>query len=120
MAQWEHLSRVSEGYRSGSGGVEGVEEIDEQRNGTESVIAVSGDEETHPRGEESPEHLWEGEYQEVAPPEGVDCPDGWPSENKVDDTKAEGCKEGIDVARTSFREDGGGVEGDDIDCVLRD
>jgi len=120
MAQREHLSRVREGYRPGSGGVEGVEEVDEQRDGTESVVTVSRDEETHSSSEESPKHLRECEYQEISPPEGVDCPDSWPSEDEVDDTKAEGSKEGANVARTSFRKDGGGVEGDDIDWVLRD
>lgn len=118
MAQREYFCRVGEWYRTSARGVEGIEEVDEKRYGTQSVAAIARDEEAHSSSEEGPKHLRECENQEIPPAESVDCPDSWPSEDKVDDTKAEGSKECADIARTCFGEDGGGVEGDDVDWII--
>jgi len=40
--------------------------------------------------EEGPEHVWEGEEQESAAAEGVDCPDGGPGEGEIYDSETEG------------------------------
>ena len=42
----------------------------------------------------------------------TDC---WPSEDEVDKTETEGAQEGCEMIGTRVDEDGGGVEGHDID-----
>lgn len=40
----------------------------------------AGDPEAEAGGEESPGHIGEGEEEEAAAAEGIDCPDGWKGE----------------------------------------
>lgn len=48
------------------------------------------DDEAEAGGEERPCHLREGEEEQRAAAVGVDCPDGGPGEDEVDEPEAEG------------------------------
>jgi hypothetical protein len=41
----------------------------------------------------------------------------WPGEDEVHETEAEGGDEGVALAGSGVAEDGGGVEGDDVDSA---
>ena len=76
-----------------------------------------GDDEAETGGQEGPGHVGEGEEEQSAAAPGVDRPDGGPGEDEVDETEAEGGEEGVQVGGSSLGEDGGGVEGDDVDTA---
>ena len=50
-------------------------------------LARVRNEERHPGGQQSPSHLRESEEKERTPPECIDCPDGGPSKEEVDETE---------------------------------
>ena len=78
MTQRKHLSRVRKRHRSFTRRVEGVEEVDEQRDEPEVGAAALGDPEAEACRHQGPAHVGEGEEEEGAAAEGVDCPDGGP------------------------------------------
>lgn len=78
-------------------------------------FAAGWNEETHAGGQKRPEHLGKGEEEETTAPEGVNCPHSGPGEDEVDKTEAPGCKKRGYVAGACLLEDGGRIEGNDID-----
>ena len=116
MRQGEDFGRVGEWYRTFPRGIEGGEEEDEQcdEGGAGGAHVHEGAE---AGGEERPHHLREGEEEEGATTEGVDGPEGGEREEPVDETEAEGRKQGLELRRAGFFKDGGAVEGDDVDAA---
>lgn len=51
--------------------------------------------ETETSCEQRPCHLWESEQQQASTSESIDGPNGGPSEDKVNETEAEGGDEGL-------------------------
>ena len=120
VGQGKDLGGVGEGDRALTGGVEGAEEEDEQAHeaGTDAAgLRGVGDERAESRGEKGPEHLREGEEQEGATTESVDGPEGREGEEPVDHAETKGTDHGDEVAHAGLGEDGGGVEGDDVDAA---
>lgn len=115
MREREDLGGVCERHRPFSRGIEGVEQEDEESYQTEMRFAAGWYVETHAGGQKRPEHLRKGKDEETTAPEGVDCPHGGPGEDKVNKTEAPCCKKGGYVAGASLLEDGGRIEGNDID-----
>jgi hypothetical protein len=68
-------------------------------------------------GEQRPTHIRECEEEECATSESVDGPDGWPGKDEVDKTESPGCEKGTSDGKPGLTEDGGGIEGDNIDCL---
>lgn len=116
MREGKDFGGVGEGHWSFAGRVECVKDVDEKCHQSKMGSAALWDEVYHPRSEERPSHIGEGEEKEAATPEGVNCPNCWPCEYEIYETKAEGCKKGVEVVSSSIDEDGGGIECDNIDC----
>ena len=116
MGERKDLSGIGEGNRALAGGVKGAEQVDEEGDKTEMRRALFGDVVRHAGGEQRPEHIWEREEQEAAATKGIDGPDGGPGEHKVDKTETEGCNQCLLLPEATLTEDGGGVEGDDVNC----
>ena len=93
VGEREDLCAVGEGHGTLAWGVEGCEEEDEECDEAEMGVVFLRDDEAEAGGEESPCHLWEGEEEECAAAVGVDCPDGGPGEDEVDEAEAEGGEE---------------------------
>ncbi len=66
-------------------------------------------------GEQGPAHVRESEEEEVAAAEGIDRPDGGPSEGEVDEAETPGREKGLGGAGTSVFEDCTAVEGNNVD-----
>ena len=113
----EHFRRVGEGHGALARRVEGCEEEDEKGDQAEVRAVVLRDEEAEARGQERPGHLREGEEEQGAPAVGIDCPDGGPGEDEVDEAEAEGGEQGLQGPGAGFDEDGRGVEGYDVDAA---
>lgn len=78
---------------------------------------ILGNEIGHPSSEQGPGHIGEGEEEQTASPKGVDCPDGRPGEDEVDEAKTEGCEERDNIGGTGVAKNSGGVERHDVNCV---
>lgn len=63
----------------------------------------------------SPAHVGECEEKETAASKGIDGPHGGPGEDEIDETETEGCKESLLLGESTLFEDGGRVEGNDVD-----
>lgn len=111
MREREDFGAVGEGDGALAGRVEGCEEVDEEGDKAEVRGGALGDVEAEAGGEERPGHVREGEEEEGAAAEGVDCEEGGPGEDEVDETEAERGDEGFRGGGAGFGEDGGGVEG---------
>ena len=116
MRQREYLGRVRERHGPLAGGVEHGEQINKQRN-QRGARGGQRHEGAQARGEQGPDHLGEGEQQEGAAAEGVDGPEGGEGEEPVDEAEAEGGEQGLEIVGAVLLEDGGGVEGDDVDAA---
>lgn len=116
MRKREDLGGVGEGHGTLTGRVEGSEEIDEQGDQT-GTHAVARNEGAETGGQQGPSHLGEGEEQERAAAKGVDRLEGREGEHEVDSTEDERERQGLVLAGTCFLEDGGRVEGDDVDTA---
>lgn len=119
MRERKHLGRVRERDGSFAGGIEGVEQEDEECDHAKVRPAAGWYIETHASGQERPKHLGEGEDEQAAASEGVNRPDGRPGEDEVDEAEAPCCKKGGDVTGTCLLEDGGRVEGNNVDYSQR-
>ena len=117
MRQREHLGGISEGHGSLAGGIKRREHEDEQGDHAQVRAAVVGDVEAKPRGQQRPRHVGEGEEKQGASAVGVDGPDGGPGEDEVDEAEAPGREQRLQVVGVGLFEDGGRVEGDDVDAA---
>ena len=117
MREREDLGRVCEWHGPLTWGVEGGKEEDEEGNHAEMCIRLFRDDEAETGGKQSPCHVGEGEEKESAATPGVNGPDGRPSEDEVDETKAERGKQGVQIVSTSVDEHGRGIESDDVDTA---
>ena len=117
MGEWEDLGGIGEGDRAFAGGVEGSEEEDEEGDHADVGFSSLGDEEAEAGSQQGPSHLREGEKQQRTASPGINGPDRGPSEHEIDSTKAPGSEKGFEVACAGLDEDGGGVEGYDIDAT---
>lgn len=89
MREGEDFGGVGEGDGAFAGGVEGVVDVDEEQDDAEMSGLVLGNEVGHASGEERPRHVGEREQEQPTPAKGVDCPDGGPGEDEVDEPEAE-------------------------------
>ena len=80
-------------------------------------VGSLGDDEAEPGGKECPGHLREGEEEQGAAAVGVDCPDGGPGEDEIDEAEAEGGEQSLQAASSGVDKDRRGVEGDDVDTT---
>lgn len=80
-------------------------------------LIFGGNEEAEACGKECPGHLREGEEEESATAEGIDCPQGWEGEDEIDEAETERGEEGANGGSSSLGEDSRGVESDDIDAT---
>lgn len=88
MGEWEDFSGVREWNWTLTGRVECVKEVDEEGNGTDvGGLVALWDVEAETCSQQGPAHVGEGEEEQSSSTEGVDGPDGWESEDEVDDTK---------------------------------
>lgn len=71
------------------------------------------------RSQQRPCHVRESEEQQGASSKGVNCPDGGPGEQEVDETETEGSDQGALLACTGLTKHGRGVEGDNVDTWER-
>lgn len=83
MRKREDFCRVCEGHRTFSGTVECAEDVDEESYESYVGVVILWDEVAHSCSKERPAHIWEGEKQETAASERVNCPYSWPSEDEV-------------------------------------
>ena len=116
MRQGEDLGGVGERNRTFSRGVEGGEQEDEQADETTLGEGVF-DESAETSDEQSPEHVGEGEQQERSAAESVNGPESGEGEDPVDETETERAKHSLLLGHTSVQEDGGGVEGNNVDTA---
>lgn len=122
MRQGEHFCRVSERYRALAWAVESAKKEDKESNRTQVSPRILRDIEAESCGKQSPRHLWEGEEKKVPSSVRVDGPHGGKGEYEVHESKAERSQESFCHICTSFSEDSGRVESDDVDTthLLRD
>lgn len=78
-------------------------------------VALLGDVVAHTGRQQRPEHIREGEQQQTSTAKRINRPDGWPSEQKIDETESERGEEGFLFRGATLLEDGGRVESDDVD-----
>lgn len=95
----------------------GAKEVYKERNQSEMRIIISWDVVAHTRRQQRPEHIRKGEQQESATTECINCPDGWPSEQKVDQSEPERGHESLLLRCAALLEDGRRVKRNDIDCM---
>lgn len=116
MRQGVHLGTVGERNRAFTGGVEGSEHEDEQADKSSSSLALRG--ECRQTGsEQGPEHLGECKEKQASSAKSVDGEEGGEGEQPVDAAETEGAKHSLEVSEAGLGEDGGGVEGDDVDTA---
>jgi len=113
----EYLSRVREWHRSHSRRVEGAKKVHEEGNQAQVCIAVLGNVIAHASHKERPEHIGKRGKKQAAATESIDCPDCRPSEREVHETEPKRRNEGFLVCGSSFCEDRGAVERDDVDAA---
>lgn len=111
----EDFSAVGEGHGTLAGRVEGGEDEDEERHERDVRSARLVDQETAAGDEQTPGHVGEGEEQQAAAAKFVDGPYGGPGEGEVREPEAPGEEEGVGLVEAGLGEDGGAVEGDDVD-----
>jgi len=114
--QREGFGRVSERYRTFTGGVDGHEEVDTCSNASETCL-LAGDEEGETGEEEEYTHEWEGGEEKVSTAESVDSVDGWDSEEPVYDTCSEGDEEGVGPCKIGVDENLSTIVGNDVDTA---
>lgn len=135
MRQREDFGRVDEGAGPLAGAVEGDEDEDEEGDQAEVRVRAGRDVEAHAGGEQREAHEGEGGEQEGAPAPEVDGPEGGEGEDEhglrawsvreistggwgsVYHPKAPGDEKRNGLAGAGLDEDGGGVEGHDVDCA---
>ena len=117
MGEREDLGGVGEGDGPFARGVEGSEEEDEEGDHADVGFAAFGDKEAEAGGQQGPSHLREGKEEQRTASPGIDGPDGGPREDEIDGTKAPGGKKRFEIGGAGFDEDGGGVEGYDVDAA---
>lgn len=111
------LSRVRERHRSFTHTINNRKEIDSQRHTCDPRIAVFWNQKTETGEEEAQGHEWEGGEKKVATTEGVDCEEGGDREEEVEGAETHGGAEGGELGEVGFKEDLGGVVGDDVDAL---
>lgn len=116
VRQREDLGGVGERDGAFAGGVEDIEQVNEQGDQAEMGATTRGNPETESGRQQGPAHIGEGGEQEPTTAKRVDGPDGGPGEEEVHQAKAEGRKQGLDVRGAGLLKDGGRVERDDVDC----
>jgi len=104
MAQREHLRTVRKWHRTFTRRIEGCKQINEQSHDTQMRGTFFGDVEGEASSQQRPGHVGKSEEQQRAAAEGVDGPDGWPCEDEVDETEAEGGDEGIPLGGAGLAE----------------
>lgn len=117
VREGEDFGGVGEGDGAFAGGVKGREEEDEERDHAEVGLAAGRDEEAETGGEEGPGHVGKGEEQESAAAPGVNRPDSRPGKDEIHQTETPGGEQSAYVACACLYEDGGRVEGDDVDAA---
>lgn len=68
-------------------------------------------------GKQRPCHLRERKEKQAPAAKRVDCPDGRPSKNEVDEAKAKGSDQCFSLSGVCLSEDRTGVESDDVYCL---
>lgn len=116
MGQREYLCRIGERHWTLAGRVEDIEQVDERRDHAQVGLAVFGNPEAESGSQQCPAHIRERGEQKPTTAVSIDGSDGGPGEEEVDQSKSPGGKESFHVAGTGLLEDGGRIEGDDIDC----
>lgn len=118
VGQRVDLGGVGERNGTFTGRVEGGEHEDEQADEASSDGAHAlVHERAETSGQQSPEHLGECEEEQAAATEGVDGPEGGEAEEPVDETESERADHGNLLGEAGVDENGGGVEGDDVDTA---
>jgi hypothetical protein len=75
------------------------------------------DEEAQSGGEQRPCHLRKCEEKQAPAAERVDCPNGRPSKDKVDEAEAKRSNECFSLSGVCLSENRTGVESNDVDCL---
>lgn len=117
VRKWEDFSTVCKWYRAFTRRVEGGEEVNEKCHKTQMGSTAPGNQGAETGGQQCPGHVGEREQKQRSAAKCIDCPDGGPSEDEVDQTKAERCEQRVKVVGSCLFEDGGGVESDNVDTA---
>ena len=117
MREGEDFGRVGEGHGTLAGRVKGGEEKDEEGDQAEMGVVFFRDQEAKTGCQERPGHIGKGEQKQGTTSPGVNGPDGGPSEDEVDQSEPERRQQSLQIASTRLTENGGGVEGDDVDTA---
>jgi len=117
MRQRKDFGTVRIGHGAFTGRIESGKEEDKECNHSQVRLARFGNIEAEPGGEQRPSHLGKCEQQKGPSAKSVDCKDGWPCEDEVDQTEPPWREKGFLLWGTGFYEDGRGIEGNDVDTA---
>ena len=118
MRKREHFCRVCEGNWSFSRRVEGVVDVNEESDQSKMGTTARRNPVAHASQKKTPAHVWKREQEQTSASIGIDSPDCRPCEEKVHSTKPEGSQKSADIGCSSLNEDGGWIEGDNVDYSL--
>jgi hypothetical protein len=116
MCERKALGTISERHRSLSWRVERREDVDEKSNQAKMGRIALWNQKAQSGGKQRPCHLRKREEKQAPATERVDCPNGRPSKDKVDEAEPKRRNECLSLSGVCLSEDRTGVESDDVDC----